>query len=256
MMTGRGKTRGCYYCGKPATSREHAPPKALFRGFDCDSITVPSCGAHNNKKDFRDQAIVIGLAVGVKEAGARSSLPDRVRSCVEGLLEEAHRVKRAVTLLPIGHGGGLPSFRLPYIEPHVRLREWARQLTAALVFDATQQFDSHLDWARAYVDSPHWVDASGNAIPKLQDLAHLLKQKRTEYAGLQDLPWTMGWSARPRPYPAEIYRFEFLCGEGAVVFRHTFFSSYVWYVGFDSPETTATRLLQKATGLAGPGSRS
>lgn len=42
------KNSPCYYCGAPPpSSREHAPVRAMFEAFDCDSITVPACDEHN-----------------------------------------------------------------------------------------------------------------------------------------------------------------------------------------------------------------
>ncbi len=54
----RNRNKVCYFCGNSATSREHAPPKLMFRKFDCDSITVPWCDDHNSSKSGEDQAIV------------------------------------------------------------------------------------------------------------------------------------------------------------------------------------------------------
>lgn len=53
----------CYYCGGKTTSDEHAPPRQMFRAFDCDSITVPSCETHNSAKAGRDQAIVSAFLI-------------------------------------------------------------------------------------------------------------------------------------------------------------------------------------------------
>jgi hypothetical protein len=39
---------GCYNCGAPATSKEHAPPACFFPERYCEGlITVPSCDEHN-----------------------------------------------------------------------------------------------------------------------------------------------------------------------------------------------------------------
>jgi len=51
----------CYYCGSKATSKEHVPPQQLFKNFQCDRITVPSCDIHNGDKSGRDQAIIHGF---------------------------------------------------------------------------------------------------------------------------------------------------------------------------------------------------
>ena len=53
----------CYYCGKPATTTEHVPPRCLFPemrdsgGVDYRNnlLTVPSCDEHNAKKSNDDE---------------------------------------------------------------------------------------------------------------------------------------------------------------------------------------------------------
>jgi len=53
----------CYICGKPATSREHIPPKCFFpeakeidngSDFRKNLITIPSCDKHNMQKSEDD----------------------------------------------------------------------------------------------------------------------------------------------------------------------------------------------------------
>jgi len=51
----RYSKKPCYFCGKPSTSTEHAPPRSMFKGFNCDSITAPACSLHNNEKSGDDQ---------------------------------------------------------------------------------------------------------------------------------------------------------------------------------------------------------
>lgn len=68
-----GKQELCYWCGRPATSREHVPPKCLFpEGKDLEGIdrknyrknliTVPSCDAHNLRKSNDDEYLLVCLA--------------------------------------------------------------------------------------------------------------------------------------------------------------------------------------------------
>ncbi|HEY3289211.1 MAG TPA: hypothetical protein VGK87_03695, partial [Anaerolineae bacterium] len=68
-MAHHTKSKTCYYCGKPATSLEHVPPRMMFSGFDCGSITVPSCATHNTHKRGHDQAIVNMMLQGLNEGG-------------------------------------------------------------------------------------------------------------------------------------------------------------------------------------------
>lgn len=60
------KEKNCYFCGNPATSREHVPPKCIFpetkdfpgSNFRKNLITVPSCDEHNLKKSEDDEFLM------------------------------------------------------------------------------------------------------------------------------------------------------------------------------------------------------
>jgi len=63
------KTKECYYCGCPAVTKEHVPPKCLFperkdvgEGFRYNLITVPSCQKHNAGKSHDDEFLMACLA--------------------------------------------------------------------------------------------------------------------------------------------------------------------------------------------------
>lgn len=63
----------CYWCGSPATSKEHVPPKCLFpenkdtfnifnKSLRENLITVPSCDIHNLQKSNDDEFLMTLLA--------------------------------------------------------------------------------------------------------------------------------------------------------------------------------------------------
>lgn len=63
----------CYWCGRPATSKEHVPPKCLFpedkdvkniydKSFRDNLITVPSCDEHNTRKSHEDEYLMACLS--------------------------------------------------------------------------------------------------------------------------------------------------------------------------------------------------
>ncbi|XCN74240.1 MAG: hypothetical protein Q3M24_05685 [Candidatus Electrothrix aestuarii] len=60
----------CYFCGKPATSSEHVPPKCIFpeqkdladEDYRKNLITVPSCEKHNSAKSHDDEFLMFCLA--------------------------------------------------------------------------------------------------------------------------------------------------------------------------------------------------
>ena len=54
----------CYNCGKPATTKDHIPPKCLFpKGTRGHLITVPSCRDCNESMALDDQYFAAFLAV-------------------------------------------------------------------------------------------------------------------------------------------------------------------------------------------------
>jgi hypothetical protein len=60
----------CYFCGQPATTVEHVPPKCLFpeskdiadRDYRKNLVTVPSCDEHNTGKSRDDEFLMACLA--------------------------------------------------------------------------------------------------------------------------------------------------------------------------------------------------
>lgn len=76
MKTTELKT--CYMCDKPATSREHAPPKCLFpkaknafngKDLRVQMIVVPSCDEHNCDKSSDDEYLmqILPMSIGLNE---------------------------------------------------------------------------------------------------------------------------------------------------------------------------------------------
>jgi len=70
----------CYWCGKPATTRDHVPPKCLFpeykdinevygKNFRNNLITVPSCKKHNLSKSNDDEYLMACLGARVGNNG-------------------------------------------------------------------------------------------------------------------------------------------------------------------------------------------
>lgn len=91
--TAPARTSGtCYYCGAPATSMEHVPPKCMFPeskdslGVDLRSnlITVPSCQTHNLEKSKDDEFLM-------------ATVTPVVGNNVVGYRQTHTKLKRAVT---------------------------------------------------------------------------------------------------------------------------------------------------------------
>lgn len=60
----RAKPRPCAYCGAPAATRDHVPPRAAFsKPYPFDLITVPCCQACNARYSKLDEEFSIGLSL-------------------------------------------------------------------------------------------------------------------------------------------------------------------------------------------------
>lgn len=57
----------CAVCGRPATSRDHVPPRCLFSGDRTNLITVPACDDHNNRRSGLDEEFRLHISI---DAGA------------------------------------------------------------------------------------------------------------------------------------------------------------------------------------------
>ena len=83
----------CYYCGQPATSNEHVPPKTIFpkpkdspdgRDYRQNLLTVRSCDIHNTEKSKEDEYLLYVLAMSLPANDvARSQFLTKVRRAIE-----------------------------------------------------------------------------------------------------------------------------------------------------------------------------
>lgn len=252
------KNKRCYYCGAPPpSSREHAPIEAMFEGFSCDSITVPSCDKHNTEKNLDDRAIIEflikGSFIGLRYGSLTSNILKAI-AITESKLGNANEVTlRSWVNDPQGKVNSL----LSYVDNRIDIKAWMRQLTAALVWSATGDFDEAIEWDKATVWSPEFVPSKGDILEIEQAGLELQKLQTTKAEVLKASTWWWrGWSAEPRNYPPDIYRFEisflpsqyFLQGDNKleIIFRHWFYSKYSWYVWFAASEKIKKNIMNIA----------
>ena len=251
------KNKRCYYCGAPPpSSKEHAPAKAIFEAFSCDSITVPACNDHNSARNLDDRAIVSfflrGLEYGFRSGSLTPNQITAYKKAVEKLGHASEVNSHDMQWDPTGtlHG------RLVHIDQTDRVHGWMRQLTAAIVWSALGGFDKDCKWDQAVVWSPEYLEAEP-ALASLLTTGDKLLELQDRKASLlsRSLHWWRGWSASPRPYPPDIYRFEisFAPSEDLkaggddydVMFRHWFYGQFSWYVYFETSPNTK-RALRRA----------
>lgn len=242
--------KACYYCGVKATSLEHAPPRQFFRGFPCDSITVPSCDKHNTKKSGNDQAIVSAFLIALRNGSERWSLEPEVKVAIQRALPSFERAKRKAIDIPLISDQPKYTANLPnvsHIAPSASIRSWARQLTAALVYDVANEFVASVVWDTAIAWSPNFVESNEASPMQFSHVVSVLTKKEETKESLDSLEWRNGWSAHPRPYPPFIYTFDIHIEPGGVIFRHWFYKRFFWYVWFNAEPDVTAKLLEKAS---------
>jgi hypothetical protein len=133
-----------------------------------------------------------------------------------------------------------------YVDPSVQIAGWHLQLTAALMHDGLGRFDQAVSWPQAVSFAPGFFpSASPDPLP-LDSVLRTIYANRVVESGLAEMDWVEGWSASPRPYPQEIYRFSVGFINDKVFFHHRFFDAFDWYVGFRAPRQIARALRRRA----------
>jgi hypothetical protein len=244
--------RPCYYCGEPSVSVEHAPPRHMFDGHECDSITAPSCDKHNSRKSGHDQAIVSALLMPLAGCDDRFPLDPEVKSAIQHTRSSFGYTKKSTLDVPLlkDPPEGMP--RLPnvaYLKPSVNIKEWVKQLTAAVTWDALKGRDSAINWDDVTAWSAEWLESDDSSSLSMNQAVPVVRKKRELKGQLDDLSWIDGWSAHPRRYPAVIYQFWLHFEPQEVIFKHVFYNMYAWYVWVsDVSDATATCLRSRLSG--------
>ncbi len=238
----------CYYCGVEATTKEHLPPRQMFKGFNCDSITVPSCEEHNCKKGGKDQAITSALLMPFnikimrnksKDLSSNPELVKAVLSAKSSFERTKHRAlsKDFIENYPKELG---EQPEVGFIINRMKIKNWINNLTAGLVFDCTKTYKEEINWDTVDNWSPNYIPRSTQL--KLQEAIEILRLNEELKNWLESNIWEKGWSAYPKKYPEKIYLFFIAFNGKEIIFKHVFYNSYSWYVWF-SPSTFTRKLL-------------
>ena len=243
---GDSRKEHCYFCSKPVTSREHVPPKQMFKGFECDSITVPSCDEHNSKKCGHDQAIVSALLIPLHTGRNKYPLEPEIIEAIEFAKPSFERTKRFAVQSPFLKDPPIGLEDLPdlaHLEPSINVASWVRQLTAGLVYSKIELSSTTISWLRATTWSPDWFPTYSPGPIAHHEAVEEIKAKQKQRTMLDKLSWHQGWSAHPRPYPNIIYTFHIhVFRDKYVMFRHKFYNRYTWYVTFKASKRCIAKL--------------
>jgi hypothetical protein len=242
--------KACYYCGIKATSLEHAPPRQFFKGFPCDSITVPSCDKHNTEKSGNDQAIVNAFLIALRNGSERWPLEPEIKDAISRALPSFELTKRKAVDMPLITDPPVCIADFPnvsHIAPSASIRSWVRQLTAALVYKAANEYKASMVWDTVIAWSPNLVESDEASPMQFSQVVSVLTKKEETKESLDSLKWVNGWSAHPRSYPPFIYTFDIHIASGEVIFRHWFYKRFLWYVWFNAGPNIIAKLLERVS---------
>ncbi|MDB5049248.1 MAG: hypothetical protein JWO30_2319 [Fibrobacteres bacterium] len=243
-MQNRFKGKSCYYCGEPAISDEHIPPKQIFDGFDCDKIVVPSCMYHNVGKSFYDACILMGMLKSLDEfiiSGLANDLTPNILKSIELVQDKFPHVKKGMRIIEIfqeGQPGSEKKMKSAFVDADIDHYKWARLLTAGLIWDATEEYQEELDWNEESGVLDNYFRESTEKGLTATDLIESDREKQKHMTAYGAATWIEGWSAISKPYPRDLYNFRFVYGSlGHLHFEHTFFLKYkIWVHVKASPE--------------------
>src|SRR5262245_33339149 len=86
LRRGKGSSEKCVYCGKPADSRDHAPPHCLLRPpLPSNVITLPACKKCNSGFSFAENVVraILTLTSNHADLAPESEIGGRVRRALE-----------------------------------------------------------------------------------------------------------------------------------------------------------------------------
>jgi hypothetical protein len=240
----------CYFCGKAATTREHLPPRQMFKGFSCDSITVPSCKEHNCSKSGEDQAIVNALLIPFRnQVKLKTNNNIFNKDILKAILIADSSFERTKYRVISKHFiSDLPEeiknlAEVSFLKPPIKIHNWIKKLTAGLVFYCTQKYDPQLNWEIVQCWSPDWLKYVADL--KIDEAHSILQLKANLRQWLNEKKWINGWSATPKPYPSNIYYFQICFDDDEIAFKHIFYNNYIWYVWLKNKAEIKNSILSK-----------
>lgn len=242
----KSNIKRCYYCGLKATSKEHVPPKLLFKYSRCDRITVPSCIAHNGEKSGRDQAIIHGFFKSLLDF--QEDLEPEVYKAILGATNGFKYSKRRAVLAHLikdPHKNLQAQPKIAYLTKENKIHNWIKQLSAAIIFDAIKRYDPSIIWDNLQTFSPNFVPAKSAQGIDQDQVNEMLTNQQQCMIELETHHWLDGWSAYPKPYPHKIYRFRFHLGAKNIILNHIFCNQFFWYIWLPASEEIRNILVNK-----------
>jgi hypothetical protein len=226
----------CYFCGEMANSKEHLPPKQIFKGFKINRITVPSCYKHNTDKSGEDEAIVKAMLLSIENSDNKNYSPELLKALniVKG---HYGQVKRTVTEERLYSDYNK---NIVCLNSLIDLNNWIKELSAGMIYYKTNYFDKNNDFLKSQVFERN--SYSKNTMLKLSDFENERKEKIKLQNLFESGIWNAGWIPQGF-YPRNLYYFEYRIIGEKILIKHKFYTYYTYYNMINLTDETRKKLL-------------
>ena len=211
----------CYFCGDKKASKEHIPPKQIFKGFNINRITVYSCKKHNSQKSEKDEAIVKSMLLAIKNSNNIAITPEILQALNE-VKDRYNQVKKTVTKEQIILDSNEDIICL---DPSVDLDNWIRQLSAGMIYYKTKFYDSKNDFVASKVFERNSYSRNKRSFEDFQNE----RIKKLELQAMIEIgEWNNSWIPN-NYYPENLYFFRYKIIDKFILIKHVFYKCFVFY---------------------------
>jgi len=225
----------CYFCGEIANSKEHLPPKQIFKGFRLNRITVPSCDKHNTSKSGEDEAIIKAMLLSIENSDNKKLSPELIKA-LNIVKRHYSQVKKTVTKEKVYSDYNK---NIVCLNSSIDLSHWIKELSAGMIYYKTEYFDHKNDFLKSIVFERN--SYSKNTTLKLIDFENERKNKIKLQNLFENFIWNASWLPQ-NIYPKNLYYFEYTFMNEKILIKHVFYKSYTYYNMIKITEETRKKL--------------
>jgi hypothetical protein len=211
----------CYFCGKKKTSKEHIPPKQIFKGFKINKMTVYSCDEHNSERSGKDEAIIKSMLLAIKNSN-NVTITTELSQALNEVKDHYNQVKKTVTKEKIIIDSNEDTVCL---DVSIDLDNWIRQLSAGMIYHKIKYFDNGNDFVNSKVFERNSYSKNKKSFEDFQNE----RNKKIELQIMSEMgEWSNSWIPN-NCYPENLYFFRYKIIDNFILIKHVFYKCFVFY---------------------------
>jgi len=211
----------CYFCGNEKASKDHIPPKQIFKGFNINRMTVYSCDKHNSGKSDKDEAIVKSMLLAIENNNNITITPELLKALNE-IKDHYNQVKKTVTKEQIFFDSNED---IVCLDASIDLDNWIRQLSAGMIYYKTKYYDNENNFVTSKVFERNSYSRDKRSVENFQNE----RNKKIELQTMSEIgEWNNSWIP-DNCYPENLYFFQYKIINKFILFKHIFYKCFVFY---------------------------